>query len=65
MGIVYGSNPCPPQYSSDELCDQGVLNSAYVVLQYKDQTMLGWIVSFLSPSIVYTIYGLETSRLAW
>ncbi|RVW82846.1 Retrovirus-related Pol polyprotein from transposon TNT 1-94 [Vitis vinifera] len=51
--------------SHDELCDQGVLNSAYVVLQYKDQTMLGWIVSFLSPSIVYTIYGLETSRLAW
>ena len=65
MGIVDGSNPCPPQYSSDELCDQGVLNSAYIVWQYKDQTVLGWIVSSLSPSIVSTIYGLETSRLAW
>ena len=65
MGIVDGSNPCPPQYSSDELCDQGVLNSAYVVWQYKDQIVLGWIVSSLSPSIVSTIYGLETSRLAW
>ena len=31
MGIVYGSNTCSPQYSSDELCDQGVLNFAYVV----------------------------------
>ena len=41
MGIVDGSNPCPPQYSSDELCDQGVLNSAYVVWQHKDQTVLG------------------------
>ena len=65
MGIVYGSNPCPLQYSSDELCDQGVLNSVYVVWQYKDQTVLGCIVSSLSPSIVSTIYGLETSRLAW
>ncbi|RVW62323.1 hypothetical protein CK203_063445 [Vitis vinifera] len=52
MGIVNGSNPYPPQYSSDELCDQGVLNSAYVVWQYKDQTVLSWIVSSLSPSIV-------------
>ena len=65
MGIVDGSNPCPSQYSSDELCDQGVFNSAYVVWQYKDQTVLGWIVSSLSPSIVSTIYGLETSWLAW
>ena len=41
MGIVDGSNPCPPQYSSDDLCDQGVINSAYVIWQYKDQTVLG------------------------
>ncbi|XP_031266817.1 uncharacterized protein LOC116125231 [Pistacia vera] len=33
--------------------------------QYKDQTVLGWIVSSLSPAVVSTIYGLETSRLAW
>ena len=65
MGIVDGSNPYPPQYSSDELCDQGVFNFTYVVWQYKDQTVLGWIVSSLYPSIVSIIYGLETSRLAW
>ena len=65
MGIVDGSNPYPPQYSSDELCDQGVFNFTYVVWQYKDQIVLGCIVSSLSPSIVSTIYGLETSRLAW
>ena len=65
MGIVDGSNPCLHQCSSDKLCDQGVFNFAYVVWQYKDQTVLGQIVSSLSPSIVSTIYGLKTSRLAW
>ncbi|KAF5457515.1 hypothetical protein F2P56_021614 [Juglans regia] len=65
MEIVDCSDPCPPKFSNDELKAQGVLNSAYVVWQYKDQTILGWIVSSLSPFIVYTIYGLETSRLAW
>ncbi|KAA8529787.1 hypothetical protein F0562_034113 [Nyssa sinensis] len=64
MGIVDGSDPCPAQYSSDELKAQGILNYAYVVWQYKDQTVLGWIISSLSPAVVSTIYGLETSRLA-
>ena len=58
IGIVDDSNSCLSQYSSDELCDQGVFNSAYVVWQYKDQTVLGWIVLSLFPSIVSTIYGL-------
>ncbi|RVW70347.1 Ubiquitin carboxyl-terminal hydrolase 14 [Vitis vinifera] len=31
MGTVDGSNPCLPQHSSGELCDQGVLNSAYAL----------------------------------
>jgi hypothetical protein len=41
------------------------LNSAYLAWQYKDQTILGWIISSLSTTMVSTIYGLETSRLAW
>ncbi|KAA8538109.1 hypothetical protein F0562_027717 [Nyssa sinensis] len=65
MGIVDGSEPSPPQFSSDEQKAQGLLNSAYVIWQYKDQTILGWIISSLSPAVVSTIYGLETSRLAW
>jgi len=36
-----------------------------VVCQYKDQMVLGWIISFLSHAVVSTIYGLETSRFAW
>ena len=65
MGIVDGSEPSPPQFTSTEHKNQGILNSGYVVWQYKDQTILGWIISSLSPAVVSTIYGLETSRLAW
>jgi hypothetical protein len=65
MGIVDGSDLCPPQFSSEEHKVQGITNSAYMAWQYKDQTILGWIISSLTPSVVSTIYGLETSRLAW
>nr|TKR85542.1 hypothetical protein D5086_0000246840 [Populus alba] len=65
MGIVDGSEFCPPQFSSEEYKIQGITNSAYMAWQYKDQTILGWIISSLSPMVVSTIYGLETSRLAW
>uniref|UniRef100_A0A6N2KCL1 Retrotransposon Copia-like N-terminal domain-containing protein n=1 Tax=Salix viminalis TaxID=40686 RepID=A0A6N2KCL1_SALVM len=65
MGIVDGSEPSPPQFSSPENQTQGIRDSGYVIWQYKDQTILGWIISSLSPGVVSTIYGLETSRLAW
>jgi hypothetical protein len=65
MGIIDGSEPSPPKFSSEEHKAQGTLNSAHVIWQYKDQTVLGWIISSLSPTVVSTIYGLETSRLAW
>ncbi|KAG6738677.1 hypothetical protein POTOM_058299 [Populus tomentosa] len=65
IGIVDGSEPSPPQFSSDEHKAQGTRSSANVILQYKDQTVLGWIISSLSATVVSTIYGLETSRLAW
>ncbi|KAG6777840.1 hypothetical protein POTOM_017678 [Populus tomentosa] len=65
MGIIDGSEPSPPKFSTDEHKAQGTLNSAHVIWQYKDQTVLGWIISSLSPTVVSTIYGLETSRLAW
>ncbi|KAG6737760.1 hypothetical protein POTOM_059290 [Populus tomentosa] len=65
IGIVDGSEPSPPQFSSDEYKAQGTRNSANVILQYKDQMVLGWIISSLSLMVVSTIYGLETSRLAW
>ena len=65
MGIVDGSESSPPKFTSVEHKNQGILNPGYVVWQYKDQTILGWIISSLSPAVVSTIYGLETSQLAW
>ena len=46
MGIVDGSDFCPPQFSSIEHKVQGITNSAYMAWQYKDQTILGWIISY-------------------
>jgi hypothetical protein len=65
MRIIDGSEPSPPKFSIEEHKAQRTLNSANVIWQYKDQTVLGWIISSLSPTVVSTIYGLETSRLAW
>jgi len=65
IGIVDGSEPNRPQFTSTEHKNQFILNFGYVVWQYKDQTILGWIISSLSPAVVSTIYDLETSRLAW
>jgi hypothetical protein len=65
IGIVDGFEPSLPQFISIEHKNQGILNSGYVVWQYKDQTILGWIISSLSPTVVSTIYGFKTSRLAW
>ncbi|KAB5531934.1 hypothetical protein DKX38_018604 [Salix brachista] len=65
MGIVDGSETSPPKFTSTEHKNQGIVNPGYMVWQYKDQTVLGWIISSLSPAVVSTIYGLETSRLAW
>ena len=65
MGIVDGSESSPPKFTSVEHKNQGILNPGYVVWQYKDQTILGWIISSLSPAVVSTIYGLETSQLVW
>uniref|UniRef100_A0A6N2MKS3 Uncharacterized protein n=1 Tax=Salix viminalis TaxID=40686 RepID=A0A6N2MKS3_SALVM len=57
---------CNCRNSGDEVVHpQGIRDSGYIVWQYKDQTILGWIISSLSPAVVSTIYGLETSRLAW
>ncbi|KAB5557098.1 hypothetical protein DKX38_008007 [Salix brachista] len=61
MGIVDGSETSPPKFTSTEHKNQGIVNPGYMVWQY----LLGWIISSLSPAVVSTIYGLETSRLAW
>jgi hypothetical protein len=61
MGIVDGSEPCPPQFLLDAEGKE-VLNPAYTIWQKKDQYVLSWINVHLSESV---IYGLQTSQQVW
>jgi len=60
MGIVDGSEPCPPQFVPD---DQGkdVLNPDYSLWNKKDQFILSWLNTALNESVLSTLYGLHTS----
>jgi hypothetical protein len=64
MGIVDGSEPCPPQFLLDAEGKE-VLNPAYTIWQKKDQYVLSWINVHLSESVLSTIYGLQTSQQVW
>jgi len=64
LGIVDGTEPCPPQFLVDENNKQ-TPNPAYSLWHRKDQTVLSWINLTLSPKVLSTIYGLETSRQVW
>jgi hypothetical protein len=64
MGIVDGSEPCPPQFL---LGDDGkeISNPAHSIWQKKDQYVLSWINVHLSELVLSTIYGLQTSQQVW
>jgi hypothetical protein len=64
QGLVDGSDYCPPQFINN---DEGnrITNPAYVTWQRKDQLLLSWIISCLTPSIVSSMYGVNTSFQAW
>jgi hypothetical protein len=64
MGIVDGTEPCPPKFLLD---DQGkdVLNSNYSIWCRKDQFLLSWINSSLAAPILSTMFGLHTSQQVW
>lgn len=64
MGIVDGTDPCPPKTLPD---DQGrdAPNPAYSVWVKKDQFLLSWINANLSESVLSTVYGLHSSRQVW
>jgi hypothetical protein len=64
MGIVDGTEPCPPKFLLDENNKQ-VPNPEFALWQRKDQTILSWINITLSKKVISTIYGLETSRQVW
>jgi hypothetical protein len=64
MGIVNGSEPCPPKFLPGDDSKE-VLNTAYSIWQKKDQYVLSWINVHLSELVLSTIYGLQTSQQVW
>jgi hypothetical protein len=66
MGIVDGSEPCPPQFlPDDEGKDTTTVNPDFSLWTKKDQCILSWINATLSEKVLSTVYGLNTSRQVW
>jgi hypothetical protein len=65
LGIVDGSEPCPPKTLTNAETQEQQLNRAYVLWQKRDQQLLSWIICSLTPSLVSSMYGLNTSHSAW
>lgn len=63
QGLVDGTNQCP-QFIIGETNTQ-TANPAYVAWQKKDQLLLSWIISSLAPTLVSSMYGVNTSYQAW
>jgi hypothetical protein len=64
MGIVDGSDPCPPQHVLDDARKE-VPNPSYAIWIKKDQFLLSWINVNLAESVLATVYGLQTSKEVW
>jgi hypothetical protein len=64
QGLIEGTDICPPQFITNEDNTQ-TLNPAFVAWQKRDQLLLSWIICSLSPSLVSSMYGLNTSHQAW
>jgi hypothetical protein len=65
LGIVDGSEPCPPKTLTNAETQEQQPNPAYVLWQKRDQQLLSWIICSLTPSLVSSMYGLNTSYSAW
>jgi hypothetical protein len=66
MGIVDGSEPCPPKFIPGRTSDSPAqLNPAFTMWEKKDQYLLNWFIATLSEKVLSTVYGLDTSRQVW
>jgi len=66
MGIVDGTEPCPPQFLPPTTeKEEPSLNLAFSLWVKKDQFILSWINITLAESVLSTIYGLQTSHQVW
>lgn len=65
FGIVDGSEPCPPKFVYDSSTYSRNVNPADAMWQKKDQLVLSWILSSLTPALMSSMYGLNTLRSVW
>jgi hypothetical protein len=66
MGLVDGSEPCPPKYVIDETGNvTTTVNPAYSLWQKKDQSLLSWFNTTMSDRMLSSLYGLKTARQVW
>jgi hypothetical protein len=65
QGLLDGTDPCPPKLVASSMGDAEIQNPAYVAWLRRDQQLLSLIICSLAPSLVPSMYGLNTSRLAW
>jgi len=66
MGIVDGSEPCPPMFIPGPTKDSPTqLNPAFTLWEKKDQYLLSWFIATLSEKVLSTVYVLNISRQVW
>jgi len=63
--LLDGIDPCPPKLIANAAGDAQIPNPAYVSWLRRDQQLLNLIICSLAPSLVPSMYGLNTSRVAW
>ena len=64
LSIVDGSEVCPSKHLVTAEGKQDA-NPAYVLWNKKDQLVLSWLIATLTPNVLSTVYGLNTSRQVW
>jgi hypothetical protein len=65
FGFIDGSNLCPAMFVDDNAAKNEFINPAYTSWQSRDQLLLSWIISSISPALVASLYGLDSLFLAW
>ncbi|CAN1166203.1 Retrovirus-related Pol polyprotein from transposon RE1 [Linum perenne] len=59
-GHVDGSSNAPATTTAE-----GAINPEYAKWYRQDQLVLGWVINSLSPSVIHTLVGVQTSRVTW
>ena len=65
FGFIGGSNLLPAMFIDDNVAKNESVNPAYTSWQSHDQLLLNWNISFISPTLVASLYGLDSLFLSW